>query len=99
MHTVTKKGSKTRRQYPGSGEDPLPVNQGEQLLQSVSYLKVTDVQEVMGVWSKTVLTEEELILCSRTGRTTSKCNGEPLPPLNAVKLEVRASRKERKHGF
>lgn len=106
MQTVAKKGSKIRRQCPGSGQKNFfSVIEDEQLLQSGSYPKATGVQELMGVSSKSVSTEVELILCSRTGKKTYKCNGEPRLPLKAEKmatlerLEVRKENTDFKKKF
>ncbi|WAR18111.1 ZNF91-like protein, partial [Mya arenaria] len=63
-------------------------SQQDNLLNLVSHLDASDVQQVLSTLCKALFSNEELMNCSRTGKRTNKCSESgPRPPLDIVKLE------------
>ncbi|XP_052761837.1 uncharacterized protein LOC128204462 [Mya arenaria] len=63
-------------------------SQQDNLLNLVSHLDASDVQQVLSTLCKAIFSNEELMNCSRTGKRTNKCSESgPRPPLDIVKLE------------
>lgn len=65
----------------------MNLNEDEQLLWSVNHLRLSDVHKVLVFLARKIFTEEELIMSSKTGKKTSKCNGDPILPFDMEKLE------------
>lgn len=55
-------------------------------MEKVAHLKKEDTQAVVAALAKHFFSVPELKTCSRTGKKTVKCAGEPRPPLDAAKL-------------